>query len=124
MAKLIAEIELYVLLPYHRRNSNWFPQYIYYLAHTQNVRDWNDNLPRQMGADLEDNEDSESASNNWMKPLPWAMNAKTGLSDRQETSLAPKAGVPHDVDIEQFKRELLSMKERLDSMVDRLEAKP
>ncbi|RUS26958.1 hypothetical protein BC938DRAFT_483888 [Jimgerdemannia flammicorona] len=81
MAKLIAEIELYLLLPYQRRDPNWFLPYIYYFAHTQNVRDWNTKLPRQIGADCEDSED---ASNNWMKPLPWTVNAKTNVPAREE----------------------------------------
>ncbi|CAG8710769.1 11309_t:CDS:2, partial [Racocetra persica] len=38
-AEVLAEIELFYMLPYQRRKNNWFPQIIYFEAHINKLRE-------------------------------------------------------------------------------------
>ncbi|CAB4417565.1 unnamed protein product [Rhizophagus irregularis] len=38
-AEILAEIELFYLLPYQRRKKTWFPDVIYYYAHVDKTRE-------------------------------------------------------------------------------------
>ncbi|CAG8520135.1 11901_t:CDS:2 [Diversispora eburnea] len=46
-AEIIAEIEIFLLLPFERQRSDWFPRLIYYECHLDQIKQWKTQLSQE-----------------------------------------------------------------------------